>query len=211
MNLDWLTHDAFIQKELAKFILSLFTALSLLWIGRVILSARDRRIQELDRNRHLLDEVRNEFVQIFNEYYKVRKRYAIIREVLAGDASRNPYIGQIPGRDKEALDELLVTCIALEAQYYTLMERLKISFPDLWKSKLKILMERKSRDKETKEKNDDTIEFYFDRIRDHIEQEKVIDRAIKNPLAEKFRETMERFSKYEVELLAYPKAKRKEA
>jgi hypothetical protein len=201
---DWLTRDGYLWKELIRFIFSLLASGILLWIGRWILFNRDREIQELDRQRNLFDDLRKEFVQIFNDYYKVRKRYATVREAMNNQIERNPYIGELDKKSVEVMDSLLATCIALEAQYYTLMERIKISFPRLWAQKLKVLMERKDKSGAGKEKNDRALEFYFDRIRDYIEQKKEIDGSLRKPLSQTFADVLAALNEYEKELLVHP-------
>jgi hypothetical protein len=201
---DWLTNDGYIWKELIKFALALIASLFLLWLGRWVLFNRDRRIQELDRKRNLFDDLRKELVQIFNDYYKVRKRYATVREAIGGNTRRNPYIGQLDKKPNEIMDSLLDSCIALEAQYYTLMERLKVSLPELWTKHLRTLMERRDKSGEIKEINNQALEFYFDRIRDYIEQKKEIDSKLKAPLAQTFNRVLSAFNEYERELLVMP-------
>lgn len=199
---EWLTKEGYLWKEVIRFIFSLLASGILLWIGRWILFNRDRKIQELDRQRDLFDDLRKELVQIFNDYYKVRKRYATVREAMNEQIGRNPYIGELDKKPIEVMDSLLVNCIALEAQYYSLMERLKISFAKLWSQRLKTLMERKEKSGTVKEKNDRALEFYFDRIRDYIEQKKEIDGNLKKPLAQTFADVLAAFNEHEKELLA---------
>ncbi|HWT03841.1 MAG TPA: hypothetical protein VN256_26575 [Pyrinomonadaceae bacterium] len=193
---EWLFKDDFIWRELFKTSLSVAISLLLILLGRTILFRRDRRIRELDRRRDLLDELRNEFVEIDNEYYKVRKRYETVHDAFHGDTGRNPYITKLPMKRDEVMDNLLVTCIGLEARYYTLMERLKVSLPELWNDSLKALMERP----EKKEK--DNLEYYFDQIRDCIEDGEDIDRSIKTPIASKFELILAAFDDCESQLLA---------
>ena len=202
---EWLTQDGYLWKEVIKFSFSLLASGLLLWIGRWILFNRDRKIQELDRQRELFDDLRKDLVQIFNDYYKVRKRYATVREAMHNQTGRNPYIGKLDTKPTEVMDSLLVDSIALEAQYYTLMERLSISFPTLWSQKLKALMQRKDKTGAAKEKNDRALEFYFDRIRDYIEREKDIDASLKEPLAQTFADVLAAFNEYEKELLGQPR------
>jgi len=201
---EWLTKEGYLWKEVIRLLFSLLASGILLLIGRWILFNRDRKIQELDRQRDLFDDLRKELVQIFNDYYKVRKRYATVREAMNKQTVRNPYIGELDKKPIEVMDSLLVTCIALEAQYYTLMERLKISFPELWLQKLKTLMERKDKSGIGKEENDRALEFYFDTIRDYIEQKKEIDGSLKKPLAQTFADVLAAFNEYENELLLQP-------
>lgn len=206
-NIDWLTKDAFIWKELTKWLLTLVTSAFLIWLGRTVLFRRDRRIQELDRSRAMFDELRHEFVEIINEYYKVRKRYETMREAIThGRKERSPYIIKMKDKQAEAFDSLILTCIGLEAKYYTLMERLKISFSDLWIKHLASLMEREDRTDPQKPKNNSALEFYLDRIRDRIEEEKDIESEIKNRMEQRSREILAKFNEYEAELLVLARA-----
>jgi hypothetical protein len=194
---EWLIKDDFIWRELFKTSLSVLISLLLILLGRTILFRRDRKIRELDRSRDILDELRNELVEIDNEYYKVRKRYATVRDAFLGNTKRNNYIVKLPAKREEVMDDLLVRCISLEARYYTLMKRLEVSLPTLWSNNLKLLMERG----EKKEK--DNLEYYFDRIRDCIEEETEIDKSIKTPIASKFELILAAFDNYESKLVVY--------
>jgi hypothetical protein len=205
---EWLTKDGFIWQELISFAFTLLASGLFLWIGRGILFNRDRKIQELDRQRNLLDDLRKELVQIFNDYYRVRKRYSTVKDSIAGHTRRNPYIGQLGEKHNEVMDSLLVSCIALEAQYYSLMERLRISFPQLWKRQLGFLMEKEAKYGETRARNNQALESYFDRIRDYIEQERDIDRQIKRALSETFSKILSVLNEYENQLLVSPPPKK---
>ena len=194
---DWLIKDDFVWKELVKTSLSVTISLLLILLGRTILFRRDRKIRDLDRSRDMFDELRNEFVEIDNEYYKVRKRYETVREAFCGKIKRNPYIVKSPPKREEVMDSLLVICIGLEGRYYTLMERLRVSFPEFWDNTLKSLMERENK------KDKDNLEYYFDQIRDCIEEQIEIDSSIKTAVATKFRKILEEFEAYEPKLLVY--------
>lgn len=205
-NTNWFFKDGFIWQELVKSLLTLMTSAFLIWVGRTVLFRRDRKIQELDRSRVMFDELRREFVQIFNEYYKVRKRYATLREaIIHGQKERSPYILKMKDKQAEVFDSLILTSIGLEARYYALIEGLRISFPDFWVKHLASLMEREDRTDPQKNKNNSALEFYFDRIRDRIEQEKDIEPGIKKSMEQKFREILTKFNEYEAELLVLPK------
>jgi hypothetical protein len=93
------------------------------------------------------------------------------------------------------MDSLLVTCIGLEGRYYTLKERLRISFPDLWNDALKALMDKG---------NKDSLESYFDKFRDRIEEEKEFDNSFKDEVAKKFTRILEEFETYYNRKLVYP-------
>jgi hypothetical protein len=178
--------------------LSVAISLLLILLGRTILFRRDRKIGELDRSRDLLEELRNELVEIDNEYYKVRKRYETVRDAFHGNAARNPYIIKLSAKREEVMDGLLVTCIGLEARYYTLMKRLEVSLPELWNNTLKQLMERGTK------KDKENLEYCFDKIRDSIEQAREIDESIKVTIASKFEQILTAFHEHESELLVYP-------
>lgn len=198
---NWLTKDDYIWKELIRFTLTLLASLILLGVGRLILLKRDRKIQELDRKRSLLDSLRKEFIGIFNDYYKTRKRYSTVRAAAKGRIRRNPYIKKLGEKSDEVMDSLLASCIELEAQYYSLMEMLNISFPELWAQQLKSLMQRRDKRSETREDNIESLEYYFDTIRDYIEKETIIDEEFKTSLFQKYNLTLKAFNDYEKELL----------
>lgn len=194
---EWLTKEDFIWRELSKTLLSVVISLFLILLGRTLLFRRDRKIRELDRSRDMLDELRNELVEIDNEYYKVRKRYATVRDAFLGNTGRNPYIVKLPAKREEVMDDLLVTCISLEARYYTLMKRLEVSLPTLWSNNLRSLMERGAK------KEKDNLEYYFDQIRDCIEDETEIDKSLKTPIASKFELILAAVDNYQSKLLVY--------
>jgi hypothetical protein len=103
----------------------------------------------------------------------------------------------MPGKREEVMDGLLVTCIGLEARYYTLMERLRVSLPELWSGSLESLMKREGK------KEKDNLEYWFDQIRDCIEGDKDIDESFKTPIASKFELILAALDDYEAKFLVY--------
>lgn len=186
----WLLKDGFLWQELFKLFLSLIGSLFLAWLIQLLLTNRDRRIQEIERKRNLLNDIRLELVQIFQEYYRVRKRYTTIRDTFSGVEVRNPYILSYAERRDTILDDLLVMCIGLEARYATLRDRIKVSFPDVWTLELQTIMERKAI-------HDGTLEAYFNSIRYHIENAKDIDKTIKEPLSATLQNVLTILDKYD--------------
>ena len=235
MNLLQTVTNFHLSNEIVKTLLSFTSGIILLLIGRVVLASRDRKIQELDRKRALLDELRHDFIRIENNYYKIRKRYTTMFDAVRGNPRRNPYILEMKEKQPEKFDFLLIECISLEAEYYTLMERLKISFPLLWNEKLVHLMEKKDRTKKEEhpkanekvlEKEDNSkageqvvvdgnspgtdrhaLEKYFDKIRDSIERKEDIDNEISKPMENRFLEILKEFNEYEPQLLVGGKNK----
>jgi hypothetical protein len=212
----WLLKDNFLYQELFKLFLSLLGSLFLAWLIQIIITRRDRKTQELERKRQQINELRNDLVQIFNEYYKVRKRYTTVRDTFVGNRIRNPYIKDQPEKINEVFDNLLITCIDLEARYSTLIDRLKTTFPDFWEDSLEFLLGSNSANSYTQvirhkiEHGQDiggsTLESFFHVIRHHIEHEEDIDRSIKESLTRVFYSILTAFDGYEKQM-SLPKVK----
>lgn len=216
----WLLKDNFLYQELFKLFLSLLGSLFLAWLIQIIITKRDRKTQELERKRQQINELRNELVQVFNEYYKVRKRYATVRDTFVGHRTRNPYIKD-ENKRYEVFDNLLVTCIDLEARYSTLIDRLKTTFPDLWEGRLEFIMGNevistavsnsypqvvRHKIEHGEDISTSTLKSFFHNIRHQIEHEEDIDRSIKESLIGAFHSVLAEFDMYEKQM-TLPKAK----
>jgi hypothetical protein len=217
----WLLKDNFLYQELFKLFLSLLGSLFLAWLIQIIITRRDRKTQELERKRQQINELRNDLVQVFNEYYKVRKRYTTVRDTFVGNRIRNPYIKDQPEKINEVFDNLLVTCIDLEARYSTLIDRLKTTFPDFWEESLEFLMGSEvisnnaanSYNQVIRHKieygqdiGSSTLESFFHVIRHQIEHEEDTDRSIKESLTRVFHSVLAAFDVYEKQM-SLPKVK----
>ncbi|ARV57475.1 hypothetical protein BZZ01_01450 [Nostocales cyanobacterium HT-58-2] len=221
----WLLKDNFLWQELFKLFLSLLGSLFLAWLIQIIITRRDRKTQELERKRQQINELRNDLVQVFNEYYKVRKRYTTVRDTLVGKRTRNPYIKNQNAKINEVFDNLLITCIDLEARYSTLIDRLKTTFPDFWEDNLEFLLGSEVISSNASESysqvirhkiehgqdnrqdiGSTTLESFFSVIRHQIEHEQDIDRSIKESLTATFHSVLAAFDLYEKQM-SLPKVK----
>lgn len=217
----WLLKDNFLYNELFKLFLSLLGSLFLAWLIQIIITRRDRKTQELERKRQQINELRNDLVQVFNEYYKVRKRYTTVRDTFIGKSIRNPYIKDQHEKINGIFDDLLITCIDLEARYSTLIDRLKTTFPDFWQDSLEFLMgnnvisnnELNSYSPVVRHENErgqvdsGTLEHFFNVIRYQIEHEEDIDQSIKESLTGAFHFVLTEFDMYERQMFS-PKVKK---
>jgi hypothetical protein len=217
MILSWLLKDNFLYQEIFKLFLSLLGNLFLAWLIQIVITKRDQKNQDLEHKRHQINEFRDELVQIFNEYYKVRKRYTTVRDTFVGDSTRNPYIQDQNEKINEVFDNLLITCIGLEARYSILIDRLSTTFPSFWKDSLEYLMESEVIPNHVpplylqviKHKIEQgqtiTLGSSFDIIRHQIEREEDINHSIKNSLKGAFHVVLAAFDGYEKQISS-PKA-----
>ena len=209
---NWLLKDDFLWQELFKLFLSSIGSLFLAWLIQIVITRRDQKNQETERKRQQINELRNDLVEVFNEYYKVRKRYTTVRDTFTGKRTRNPYIQEKGVRTNEIFDNLLVDCIALEAKYSTLIDKLKTTFPDFWESNLDLFMGNAAASKSgaqpfphairykigrSQSPDDSSLESSFHVIRHQIEHEQDIDRSIKENLTVAFQEVLIQFEAYE--------------
>jgi hypothetical protein len=191
-----------ITSQLISAVISILTSLLILLIGRRMLAERDRQIQEAERSRVLFRSLRAEFVAIYNHYYAARKRYTTLRDTLVGKRVRNPYFQALPEeRRNMRLDKLSLNVIGLEGRYFTLVEQLKIGFPELWNNHLKPLMQRDKTDKGS----DISIENYFHEIRRSIEENLDITADLKTPLEERFVQIVKILNDHEGTIIARQK------
>jgi hypothetical protein len=208
----WLLKDNFLWQELFKLFLSLLGSLFLACLIQIIITKRDRKNQQLELKRQQINDLRNDLVQVFNEYYKVRKRYTTVRDTFVGKRNRNPYIKNQHDKINEVFDNLLISCIDLEASYSTLIDRLRTTFPDFWRSSLESLMGSEVVSSNTSERysqtirykieqgqdiSDSTLESFFYVIRHQIEHEQDIDHSIKQGLTKTFHSILTAFDVYE--------------
>lgn len=191
-----------ITSELISAVIGILTSLLILLIGRRMLAERDRQIQEAERSRVLFRSLRAEFVAVYNEYYTARKRYTTLRDTLIGKRLRNPYFQALSEeRRNKRLDNLSLKVIGLEGRYFTLVEQLKIGFPELWNNQLKPYMQRDKSDKGA----DTSIENYFYEIRRSIEGNQDITADLKNPLEERFVQIIKVLNDHEGTIIARQK------
>lgn len=191
-----------ITSELISTVLSILTSLLILLIGRRMLAERDRQIQELERSRVLFRSLRAEFLAIYNQYYTARKRYTTLHDTLVGKRVRNPYFQALPEeRRNMRLDKLSLNVISLEGRFFTLVEQLKIAFPQLWADELQPLMQRNKADKG----NESSIESYFHQIRRNIEENEDITADLKQPLEERFIQIVRVLNDHEGTIIAQQK------
>lgn len=212
----WLLKDNFLYQELFKLFLSLVGSLFLAWLVQLIITRRDQKTQELERKRQQINELRSDLVQIFNEYYKVRKRYTTVRDTFVGSKIRNPYIKGQTEKINEIFDNLLITCIDLEAGYSTLIDRLKTTFPDFWENSLEFLLGSNTSNSYSQvirheiehgqDISNSTLESFFHIIRYQIEHEEDIDISIKSSLTDIFHCVLAAFDVYEKQM-SLPKVK----
>ncbi|MEO1395986.1 MAG: hypothetical protein AAFV90_24075 [Cyanobacteria bacterium J06634_5] len=211
----WLLKDDFLWQELFKLFLSLIGSLFLAWLIQIVITKRDQKNQEIESRRSQINELRGELVQIFNEYYKIRKRYKTIRDTLLGRKERNPYVKGQSEKINEILDGLLITCMELEARYSTLLDRLRVSFPEFWENKLAFLMlgrsaidgshksypqlikEIRYRLEAGQDIRDSNLEAYFHVMRLQIEDEQDIDAMLRQCVTETFHSVLSAFDSYE--------------
>lgn len=211
----WLFKNDFLWQELFKLFLSLLGSVFLAGLIQIIITRRDRRNQELELKRQQINDLRNDLVQVFNEYYKVRKRYTTVRDTFVGNRTRNPYIKDQNAKINEIFDNLLITCIDLEARYSTLIDRLKTTFPDFWENNLEFLMGSEVVTSNTsvlysqivrhkiehgQDISNSTLESFFHVIRHQIEHEQDIDHSIKQSLTETFHSVLAAFEVYEKQM-----------
>lgn len=193
---NWLLKDGFLWQELFKFGLSLLGSIFLALLAHFVLAERDKRLQEIERKRQILAELKAQLIRIWNDYYKIRKRYTTIRDTSVGTRKRNPYIANTPEKLNEIFDNLIVDCINLEAEYYPLKERVKVSFRDLWSTKVRLLLSSEGRERQ----RDNSLQEYFMRIRHRIEDNLDIDDDFKQQGSDTFTSTLRAFEEYESKL-----------
>jgi hypothetical protein len=201
---DWLMKDDFLAQEIFRFALSILTGIILAILVQVVLTRRDRRLQQLERQQIQLRELRREVVDIYESYYRVRKRYTTVRDTLEGKRVRNVHLRGNTSKASEIFDDLIDDCIGLEARYFTMLRQLEVAFPTEWDKTFKRLMSSKVWQVDDVTQNDNTLQFYFGNIRHCIEQYQDIDDDVKEIAKENLHAVLRAFNSCEAKLTGKP-------